>query len=204
MNLSLLAAIWSWSAIIVGVVGYAYYFKDVARSEISPNRWSWLIWSAATLIEALTYDEVSGDLLKSAIFGASAICCWLITALIWARSVWQWPNQTELACVAASAVAMVVWLVFEEAYLAHMIMVIALPIAFIPTWRTAYAEPSKEMTRAWMIWSIGDFIALTLIVHRLESVEELPFILMELACHATIWITVMSRARVVPVAKGRS
>lgn len=198
------AALWSWVAIIIGVIGYGWYFKDVAASEIKPNRWSWLIWSAATLIEAFTFDAVSGDFFKSSIFFASAICCWMITLLIWSRSVWAWPDWTELGCVAFSVVSLVVWLVYSEALWAHLLMVVALPVAFVPTWRSAYRSPGHEMSPAWAIWSIGDLIALSQVVMRLNGWEELPFILMEFACHFSIWLTVTWRARVVPATRGGS
>ena len=60
------------AAIVFIVAAYAEYFRDIKNEVIAPNRWSWLIWSAATAVEAFTYEAVSEDWMKSVIFFISA------------------------------------------------------------------------------------------------------------------------------------
>lgn len=175
------------AAIVFIVAAYAEYFRDIKNEVIAPNRWSWLIWSAATAVEAFTYEAVSEDWMKSVIFFISAICCFWITKRIWSNARWQKPNWTEIISVIASGLALVLWLQFQLTLWAHLLMVAAVPVAFVPTWKNALGNPDNERSRAWGLWALGDLLTLLLIIVRLDKVEELPFILAEFACHATVW-----------------
>lgn len=182
------------AAALATIVAYTLYFKDLVWGETHPNRWSWLIWSGATLVEAMTYQEVSGDWLKSGIFFLSALSCMVITIAVWIRAKWEWPSTSELLCLVASIAALVLWLIFGLTLMAHLIMVAAVPVAFIPTWTKVLENPANEKSYAWMLWSIGDFIMLWIIVSRLQNVDELPFITAEFICHFLTWRLVARRA----------
>lgn len=175
------------AAIAFIVVAYVQYYRDIQNEVVAPNRWSWLIWSAATAMEALTYEAVSEDWMKGIVFFISAICCFGVTMLIWGRAKWKRPDWTEVVCVIASGLALLLWLQFQLTLWAHLLMVLAVPIAFVPTWKSAIGNPNNERSRAWGLWSIGDLLTLLLILVRLDKVEELPFILVEFACHAIVW-----------------
>lgn len=178
------------AAAAVTILAYIIYFVNLVWGETAPNRWSWLIWSGATLIEALTFNEVSGDSLQGSIFFISSACCFIITLAIWVRSKWKWPSFWELVCLVASAAALVLWLHYGLTLIAHLVMVAAVPVAFIPTWLAASADARKEKTSAWMIWTVGDALTLWLILSRLKEFDELPFIIMELLCHAGTWLLI--------------
>lgn len=175
---------------ILGIVAYYFYFRDTNRSSIKPNKWSWLIFGITTLLEALTYNAVSGDIVKSSIFFISAICCLLVTTLIWSRAEWQRPDWTEFFCVIASVVAITVWVGFGDAWWAHVIMLISVPVAFIPIYREAIRNWQSEYTPAWGIWTLGDFSALVLVMSRLDMIKEIPYAAVEMLSHATVWYLV--------------
>lgn len=175
------------AAIAFGIAAYVEYFRDIQNEVITPNRWSWLIWSVATAMEALTYEAVSDDWVKGIAFFISAMCCFWVTILIWRKATWKKPDWTEIVSIVASGLALVIWLQFQLTLWAHLLMVLAVPIAFLPTWKSATKNPKNEKSRAWGLWSIGDLLTLLVILVRLDKVEELPFILVEFACHAVVW-----------------
>ena len=175
------------AAIAFSLAAYIQYFRDTANGIVAPNRWSWLIWSIATTVEALTYVAISGDWVKSAVFFIAAFSCIGITVLIWTKARWETPSLTEIVCVVASGLALILWLQFQFTLFAHLLMVLSVPIAFIPTWRSALTNPSNERSRAWGLWSFADLLTLIVILLRLTAVEELPFIIVEFASHATVW-----------------
>lgn len=195
MNLTSVSIVLFLISAILGVVAYVFYFKDTNRSSIKPNKWSWLIFSITTLLEALTFNEVSGDLLKSSVFFVSAFCCVAVTILIWSRAEWQKPDWTEWFCLVASAVAVVVWIGFGDAWWAHLIMIISVPIAFLPIYREAISNWQSEYTPAWSLWTLGDLAALILVLYRLDIIEEVPYALVEMLAHATVWYLVMKHRR---------
>ncbi len=110
---------WFLVAVAASFAGYAVYLLGLRRQLVQPNRASWLIWSAATTIEALTYSAVNPGAPQAIIFLISAAACIAVVVGIWRRSAWEAPTPSETFCMAASLAAIVVWLVFREAFWAH-------------------------------------------------------------------------------------
>ncbi len=176
---------------ILWIAGYAYYFKDTINSSIRPNRWSWLAFSISISLEALTYSDVSSDFWKSGIFFVSSLACVVVTALIWNKARWFRPDWTETFCLVVSVVATVIWLGFGEAWWAHVLLLTAIPVAFIPTYRDAWRNWKNENTPAWILWTLGDALAIIFVLMRLEIWEELPYAIVEFLAHITVWIIVI-------------
>jgi|CXWL01.1.fsa_nt_gi hypothetical protein len=174
-------------AILVSICAYVNYYKDIRNDKIAPNRWSWLIWSATTAVEALTYDAVSSDLMKAAIFFVSAISCFILTIQIWHKAKWQKPNWAEITSVVSAMVSVILWQFFQLTLWAHLLVVFAVPIAFVPTWMNAWKNPEEENSSAWGLWTLSDLFTLVVIISRLDHVEELPYIIVEFSCHLGVW-----------------
>jgi|SRR3989344_3769659 len=181
------------AAIAFSVAAYVQYFRDTYFGIVAPNRWTWLIWSVATTVEALTYQAVSDDWIKSAVFFIASFSCIGIMLLIWSKARWENPKWTEVVCVIASGVALLLWLQFQFSLWAHLLMVLSVPIAFIPTWKSALQDPSNERSFAWALWSLGDLLTLFVILTRLSGAEELPFILVEFVSHVVVWRMVRAK-----------
>ena len=182
---------WFVVALACSFAGYATYLAMLRRDLVQPNRASWLIWSAATAVEAATYAAVNPGSPQSWVFIASAAACALVTLGIWRRSAWERPSSTEGLCIGASAAALVAWLVFRETFWAHMLVVAIVPISFWPTWASVWADRRRERSPAWGLWTVGDLA--TLIVagrYANEGVGEFAYIGVELLCHASIWLMI--------------
>ncbi len=171
--------------------GYAAYLVGLRRELVEPNRASWLIWSAATGLEALTYAAVNPGAPQGWVFAVSAVACAIVTLAIWHRASWAPPSASETACIAASLSALLVWLVFRDAFWAHMLVVAAVPISFWPTWASIRADPARERSPAWGLWTFGDLATLLIAVRGPDlGVAELGYVLVELLCHASIWFLI--------------
>jgi hypothetical protein len=180
-------------SVLLTLGAYGEYYRDAANAKIAPNRWSWLIWSATTGMEVVTFQAVSGDLATTAVFYASMFACLVITLLVWRRGRWQAPSRTELACVCAALIALAVWQVFRQHWWAHLIMLAAIPISFAPTYRGAWEDYQREDCPSWALWAIADLAALLYVWLRHDSVRELPYALLEMLCHAGVWLLIWRR-----------
>ena len=167
------------------------YLLGLRRQLVQPNRASWLIWSAATGVEAATYAAVNPGSPQALIFFASAAACLLVTFGIWRRSAWEWPSRTEAMCIAAALSALVVWLVFRETFWAHMLVVAAVPISFWPTWASVWADRRREKSPAWGLWTVGD-LATLIVAGRFanQGVGEFAYVGVEFLCHASVWFMI--------------
>ena len=182
---------WFLLAVIASFTGYAIYLAGLQRRLVEPNRASWLIWSSATLVEAFTYAAVNPGTPQSAVFLFSAAACATIAVALWQRSRWAAPDLLEGICMGSSLAAILLWLVFREAFWAHMLVVAVVPVSFWPTWRSVWADRARERSPAWGLWSIGDLATLMLASRTGEhGIGEYAYILVELACHASVWFMV--------------
>ncbi|MES2338130.1 MAG: SET domain-containing protein [Pseudomonadota bacterium] len=178
-------------AVACNFAGYAIYLAGLRRNLVEPNRASWLIWSASTAIEAMTYLAVNPGALQGSVFLISAIACVAVTIGIWRRSAWAIPSANECLCVGACLASLVIWLVFAQAFWAHMLVVAAVPISFLPTWGSVIADRTRERSPAWGLWTIGDMA--TLIVAGRGGgggAGEYAYLLVELLCHASVWFMI--------------
>ncbi len=182
---------WFILAIAASFAGYAVYLVGIRRELVRPNRASWMIWSTATAVEAVTYAAVNPQAPQSWVFLVSALACIAITLAIWRRSAWSAPTLSEGVCMAACLVSLLLWLAFKEAFWAHMLVVAMVPVSFWPTWQSVQADREHEASPAWGLWSVGDMATL-LVAARAEhfSAGGFAYIFVELACHASVWFMV--------------
>ena len=182
---------WFLLAVAASFTGYAIYLAGLQRRLVEPNRASWLIWSSATLVEAFTYAAVNPGTPQSIVFLFSAAACVTIAVALWRRSRWAAPDMLEGVCMGSSLAAILLWLVFREAFWAHMLVVAVVPVSFWPTWRSVWADPARERSPAWGLWSIGDLATLMLAARTGgQGIGEYGYILVELACHASVWFMI--------------
>ncbi len=178
-------------AMILTIAAYAVYWWGIEMQLVRPSRTSWLIWSAITTVEALTYQAVNEGLLQNIIFFMNAASCLFITFAIWRHSTWQKPTALELVCMALSLAALILWFGFQKADWAHIAVLLAVPVGFLPTWISAWEDKRRELSPAWGLWAIADFTTLMLILQTTAGgVMELPYILLELVCHTAVWLII--------------
>lgn len=182
---------WFIAAMVASLAGYGVYIVGLTRHLVEPNRASWLIWSAATGVEAATYAAVNPGAPQAWVFGLSALACVTVTLSMWGRSRWRRPTPVEGLCMTVALSAILLWLVFREAFWAHMLVVAAVPISFWPTWESVWADRARERSPAWGLWTLGDLATLLVATHGHGSgLGEYSYILVELLCHASVWLMV--------------
>lgn len=182
---------WFVIAVLCSLAGYAVYLTGIKRQLVQPNRASWLIWSAAIAVEAATYAAVNKGSPQTWIFAISTVACLAVTIGIWRRSSWEAPSAGEMLCMGVCLASLVLWLAFSTAFWAHMLVVVAVPISFWPTWQSVAQDRNRERSPAWALWTLGD-LATLLVATRSEGefVGEYSYIFVELLCHASVWFMV--------------
>lgn len=173
------------------IAGYAFYGLALRRELVQPSRASWLIWSATTGLEALTYQAVNEGALQNAYFFVSTVCCLLVTLAIWRHSAWQRPSVTDSLCMAICLASIILWLGYDNAWWAHLLALVAIPVSFVPTWLNIRINVAHERSPSWGLWSIGDATVLIAIgMTSRNAGTEVPYAILELVCHAATWIMV--------------
>lgn len=183
--------VWLVVAIVAGGAGYLAYLVGMRRHLVEPNRASWLIWSAATAVEAATYAAVNPHAAQRWAIMLAALASAAVTVAIWRQARWTALTFAELGCTAACAGALLLWLAFRQAFWAHMLVVAAVPVSFWPTWASAWRDRARERSPAWGLWTIGDLATLLVATRQPGSgVGGYAYLLVELACHASVWLMI--------------
>lgn len=182
---------WFVVALSATFAGYAAYLAGLRRHLVEPNRASWLIWSAATAVEASTYAAVNPDAPQTWVFVFATVACIAITVALWRRSAWSLPTRTESLCMTACLASLAIWAMFRDAFWAHLLVVAAVPVSFWPTWTSIRTDRTRERSPAWGLWTVGD-LATMLVAARVPGspITEYAYIMTELLCHASVWFFV--------------
>ena len=182
---------WLIGAVGLTLAGYGTYLVGLRRHLVEPNRASWLIWAAAAGVEAATYAAVNPGQPQSWVFGLSALACMAVTLSMWRRSRWGAPTPTESLCMGAALAALLLWVAFKETFWAHMLVVAAVPVSFLPTWQSVWEDRARERSPAWGLWTLGDLATLLVASGRHDiGFGGLAYVCVELACHASVWLMI--------------
>ena len=182
---------WLVGAVGLSLAGYGTYLVGLRRHLVEPNRASWLIWAAAAGVEAATYAAVNPRQPQSWVFALSALACIVVSLSMWRRSRWSTPTPTESLCMGAALAALLLWIAFKETFWAHMLVVAAVPVSFWPTWAGVWEDRARERSPAWGLWTLGDLATLLVAARAGDTgVGGLAYVLVELACHASVWLMI--------------
>lgn len=140
------------AAILHGTAFYLYT-KQVKLGESQPKIATWSVGMALMLLNALTFREMSKDGVATLQFfvgfGGSAVV--FLYALV--KGKFSKPKQTERWAMLLGIFAAIVWYMFREAAWANAIVLVALLIAFWPTWEGVYRDPFSDSPRSWVMWA---------------------------------------------------
>lgn len=191
------------TAALFTAAAYVTYFRWTRSAAIRPNPWSWVIWGVTSVVEAATYDAISHDRWQGAVFYVSCACCFALALAVLGSGSVQRPTPIEWSCLVTAATGLVIWLFIGEPWWGHVTAVIALPVPFVPAVSEAWREPEHERKAPWLCWSLADAAALALVLDRYEGdARELPYVVVELACHLAMWLVLTWRGAALATARG--
>jgi len=180
-------------ACITAIAAYSIYYIDIKQSNLVPSRYSWIIWSLSISLETITFVQVSDDGIKSLYFIISSLCCIFITIRIWFSASWRGPNRAEKFSILFYALFLLLWPFIKVPFFAHGLLVLAIPVTFIPTYKSTLSNFRYENSLAWLLWSISDLIVVIIIFQRMKTITELPYAIVEFACHFSVAAIIIYR-----------
>lgn len=134
------------------IAGFVPYIRAIVRRETKPAKASWLIWLALDVIAgmgmfaagALNYQIVG------ATFGASVV---VVLSLKYGST----PGWTRLDkfCLGGAALGIILWWVFHDPAVGIVTVSVVALLGSIPTFASAWRNPSNENKTAWTIYWIS-------------------------------------------------
>lgn len=137
-------------AVIIGIIGYFAYFRDIFAGRTKPHAFSWLVWGILTGIGF--FGQRADNAGPGAwVTGFTAVVCLIVFILAIFRGEKQIVLVDWLSLFGAF-VAMGLWALTKGPLLSVILVTIIDALGFFPTFRKSYFKPSEK--RPFSIFSL--------------------------------------------------
>lgn len=136
-------------AVIVGLIGYVPYFRDIFANKTKPHAFSWLVWGVLTAI------AFGGQIVGKAgagawVTGVTALVCFTIFILSLSKGVKDFP-LVDWLCLLGAVFSLGLWAITKNPLTAIVLITVIDMLAFVPTFRKSYKEPYSETSFTYMM-----------------------------------------------------
>jgi len=133
---------------VIFVIGFLPYAVAIVRGDTKPAKASWIIWASLdsiTLCGMFVKHTVNGQIL-GAVIGA-----WVIVALAFRFGMPGW-TMIDKFCLAGAVLGVLLWQTFDAPLLGIATSLSVVFLGSIPTFVSAWRDPSREDKYAWTIF----------------------------------------------------
>lgn len=129
-------------AVILTIVAYIPYYRDILRGKTRPHVYSWSLWGLlAVLIVAL---QITGGAGPAIWVTAAAGLLSFGVAILGLRLPNKDITRSDTVVAVLSIIAMVFWLGVDQPVIALILIIVADLLAFVPTVRKSWKNPYSE------------------------------------------------------------
>lgn len=137
-------------ASILGVAGYLPYLLDMYRGKTKPHAFTWLIFAVLAGISFFAQLTESGGagVWLTAITGSVSAIIFVVALFRGVRTYVPF----DWLCLAGAAIAIAIWALSGEAFLAVILIVIIDVFGMLPLLRHCYLKPNEETASMFAIY----------------------------------------------------
>jgi hypothetical protein len=154
-----------FTALILNLVGYFPYIRDIFRKIVKPHPITWAIWSILTIIVAFNQLKNGGG--YSNLFLISTAILVSFVFLLSLRFGMGGASRTDRVCLGFASILFIYWIATKDTHLSTVLAVIIDGIGAIPTLIKTYHHPKSETYTVWVLASIAGLLT-ALSVPRLD------------------------------------
>lgn len=166
-------------AVLLNLLGGASYLIGTIKGSVTPNRVTWFLWGVAPMIAfaAEMQQGIGLPALMTFMVGFNPILIF-VASFIGKRAVWRL-GWVDVACGALSVAGLALWYATRDGNVAIVFSIVADALAGGPTIIKAFAAPSTEDHRTFLLAaSSGAITLLTLDQWNLATAAFPAYILM--------------------------
>ncbi|MEN9390477.1 MAG: hypothetical protein RLZZ283_577 [Candidatus Parcubacteria bacterium] len=176
------------ASIIIGVVAYIPYYRDVFKGNTKPHLYSWIIWG---LLQGIAFfaQVATGAGVGAWLTGVGALQAFSIVGLSFFYGE-KGITRLDTFSLIGAFIGIAVWIVTDNPLYALIIAVVVDSIGYIPTFRKSYAKPKEETLSFWAaVTFVYFFNMLALESYNLTTVLQ-PIVLGLVSGALLIWLIV--------------
>ena len=144
---------------VLAIIGFLPYIRAILKGETKPSKASWVIWATLDIITlAGMYAEgtVNGQIL-AAVLGASTVT---VLAMRYGAPGW---TKLDKFCLVGAILGIGLWQVFSSPVLGIVTSLSVIFLGSIPTFVSAWHDPSKEDRTGWTFFWLSCIAAVSAI-----------------------------------------
>lgn len=145
-------------AVILSIVGYIPYYRDIFKRTTKPHAFSWLIWSVMLSIAFVAQFVEKGGA-GAWVTGTTAALCLSVFFLALFKGEKRITLSDKLS-LAGAAIALLVWFLTKDPLGAVLIIILIDIFAFFPTYRKSWWKPQEETAFLYALDSVKFAISL--------------------------------------------
>lgn len=174
--------------VVLAVVSYSLYFRNIFRGKTKPHSISWLIWAVLNGVTFLTQRSNgagAGGWITG--FSAGAALLIFITSIYYGEKK---ITKLDWYCVVGALVSLSFWYRNHVGVAEVVFASLTFVIGFVPTFRKAYFKPRQETAATFAlngtkfliaIAALNEFNSQTVLYPAVVSATNLAFVAMLLA-----------------------
>lgn len=145
-------------SIIMTLVGYFYYLRDVFAHKTKPHAYSFLVWGLLTAIAfAGQLHDKGGP--GSYVTGVAAAVCFYIFFLA-LRQGEKNITRSDRINLAAALIAIIPWMLTNDPVISVILITVIDFFGFIPTIRKSYKKPHEETLITYVLAGLKFLLAI--------------------------------------------
>lgn len=159
------------------IIAFVPYARAILRKETRPAKASWIIWA---ILDTIAF---AGMYAKQAVNGqilGAVIGIWVIVALALKYGTPGW-TKLDKVCFGGAILGITFWQVFDSPVVGIMISCGLLFLGSIPTFASAWKNPSHENKLAWTIFWLSCVVAVIAIPQwtLADATQPIMFLIIE-------------------------
>lgn len=129
-------------SVIMTLVGYSFYLRDIFANKTKPHAYSWLVWASLTAIAF--FGQLSDNAGPGAwVTATTAMISFIIFGLAITKGERNITRSDKLN-LAGAGLALLIWFFTNDPVFSIILITIVDFLGFIPTIRKSYHKPQEE------------------------------------------------------------
>lgn len=180
-------AIFAALSAVIGIGSFAPYIRDIFRLKTTPHSYSWLIWALLQGTGALAMLSANAGWGAVSVTIGAVLCAsvFLLSLRYGTKNITVFDTVCFIGALATTAI----WFSLHDALLAIVLVSLIDLLAFLPTFRKAYAEPHSETMATYVLSGIADGFALLALgtFSVTTSLYLFTLVVTNFACAGILW-----------------
>lgn len=159
------------------IAGFIPYIRAILVGTTKPAKASWIIWASLdtiTIVGMCVQNSLNGQII-GAVIGA-----WIVAllALKYGASGWTWLDKF---CITGAVLGIILWQLFSSPTLGIITSLTVVFLGSIPTFVSAWKDPSRENKTGWTIFWLSCICAVMAIPKLTldDASQPIVFLLIE-------------------------